>query len=143
MEQIEDSIYMLVAGLLVVAGAFLLWSAATTLVSDLTHAADPLGIVLTVLDKGLVLFIIAELLHTVRITIVQRTLAAEPFLIVGVIAGIRRLLVLTAQTAEKGFHWNPEGIELALLTFLVLAMTAAVLLWHRFYHSVPEPDEQS
>ncbi|MFE2473695.1 hypothetical protein [Streptomyces mirabilis] len=34
------------------------------------------------------LFIVAELLHTVRLTIRNRTLDVEPFLVGGVIAGI-------------------------------------------------------
>jgi len=89
----------------------------------------------SVLDKGLVLFIIAELLHTVRVTIQERTLVVEPFLIVGVIAGIRRLLLITAQTAEdpRGFQWNPQGIEITVLLALVLGITVALILLRRFY----------
>ncbi|MFF2467607.1 phosphate-starvation-inducible PsiE family protein, partial [Streptomyces mirabilis] len=52
------------------------------------------------LDNGLVLFIVAELLHTVRLTILNQTLDAEPFLVVGLIAGIRKVLIVTAE-AEK------------------------------------------
>jgi uncharacterized membrane protein (DUF373 family) len=135
---VEDGIYIVVAVLLLAAGALALWSAVSSLYSDLTSSSatvrDPLHVVVDVLDKGLILFIIAELLHTVRVTIQSRTLAAEPFLIVAIIAGIRRILILTAQAAQQGqFNWNPQGIELVLLTGLVLAMTLAVILWRRFY----------
>lgn len=136
-DQVEDAIYVLVAALLVIAGAFLLWSAVTSLFTDLSKARDPADIVLSVLDKGLILFIIAELLHTVRVTIQERTLVAEPFLVVALIAGIRRLLLITAQAAQpnKAFQWNPQGIEITILLGLVLGMTLALILWRRFYGS--------
>ena len=66
---------------------------------------------LSALDNGLVLFIVAVLLHTVRLTIRNQTLGAEPFLVVGLIAGIRKVLIVTAE-AEKSFRWNDQGIEL-------------------------------
>lgn len=131
----EDGIHVVVAALLVVAGGFVLWSVLTTMIKDLQATADPLAIVTFVLDKGLVLFIIAELLHTVRVTIQERRLVVEPFLIVGLIAGVRRLLVITAQVAEPSgkFSWNPQGIEIIILLGVVLTMTIALVLWHRFY----------
>jgi uncharacterized membrane protein (DUF373 family) len=134
-DQIEDGIHILAAILLIIAGAFVLWSAATELATQVQGAKNPLTIVNTVLDKGLYLFIIAELLHTVRVTIEERTLVVEPFLIVGLIAAVRRLLLVTAQVAENSaaFKWNPQGIEIAILLALVLGMTLAVILWRRYY----------
>jgi uncharacterized membrane protein (DUF373 family) len=130
-DDIEDAIYVLVAALLVIAGLLLLWSTVTTLYRDMVHQADPLVVVLRVLDRGLVLFIIAELLHTVRITIQDRALTAGPFLVVGLIAAIRRVLILTAQAAERGFRWDPDGIELLVLILLITVLTGAALLWFR------------
>lgn len=139
----EDGIHAVVAALLVVAGGFVLWSVFSTMVRDLQNAADPLQIVTFVLDKGLVLFIIAELLHTVRVTIQERRLVVEPFLIVGLIAGVRRLLVITAQVAEPSgkFSWNPQGIEIIILLGVILTMTLALVLWHRFYGRRPSTEE--
>jgi ABC-type xylose transport system permease subunit len=63
----------------------------------------------------------------------------EPFLIVGLIAGVRRLLLVTAQIAESTseggvkFQWNPQGIEIVVLLALVLGMTLALILWRRYY----------
>ncbi len=127
-EQLEEGIYLVVAVLLAIAAIFLLVSAAQQAVQELQASRDPLDIVLTVLDKGLVLFMVAELLHTVRITLRDRTLAAEPLLIVGLIAGIRRVLILTAQS-DASFHWNPQGIQLVILVGLVLVMAVAILVW--------------
>lgn len=132
---VEDAIHVVVAVLLVLAGGFVLWSVVTKMGDELRQATTPQEVVTFVLDKGLVLFIIAELLHTVRVTIQERRLVVEPFLIVGLIAGVRRLLVITAQVAEPNgnFKWNPQGIEIVILLALVLSMTVALVLWRRFY----------
>lgn len=143
---VEDGIYIVVAILLLGAAAFALWSTISTLITDVQQLGaaknpDPVTIVTDILDKGLILFIIAELLHTVRVTLNERALVAEPFLIVGLIAGVRRLLILTAQATQSpnAFRWNPQGIELLLLIVLIMVMTLAVLLWRRLY--VPDGKE--
>jgi len=143
-DYIEDAIHVIVAGLLVVAGAFALWAALSDLVTALQKPDwSALAIVTGVLDKGLYLFIIAELLHTVRVTIQQRTLVVEPFLIVGLIAGVRRLLLVTAQVAEdpSKFQVNPQGVEIGILLALVLGMTVALILWRRYYGRPAMPQE--
>ncbi len=133
-ERMEEGIYVIVSGLLVLAAVFLVVSGFRDAIGEFQAPAPgsnpPLDLVLNVLDKGLLLLMVAELLHTVRITVRDRGLAAEPFLIVGLIAGIRRVLILTAHT-ETNFHWNPEGIELVILIGLVLVMAIAILVWRR------------
>ena len=129
-ERFEEGIYLVVAALLLLAAAFLVVSGVRDAVNELASSEDPVQIVLTLLDKGLLLFMVAELLHTVRITVNERALAAEPFLIVGLIAGIRRVLILTAQT-EKSFSWTAQGIEIVILTGLILVMAVAILIWRR------------
>ena len=130
LQLVEDGIHILVAALLVVVAVLLVVDTTRGLVSQLMRPYDALSLVLTVLDKTLVLFIVAELLHTVRITIQKRTLDAGPFLVVGLIAGIRRVLIVTAQ-AERSFQWNPQGIELVILIMLILVMAVAILVWRR------------
>ncbi|WP_260695799.1 phosphate-starvation-inducible PsiE family protein [Streptomyces sp. IB201691-2A2] len=53
-----------------------------------------------------------------------------PFLVVGLIAGIRKVLIVTAE-AEKSFRWNVEGIELLILAGLILVMATAAYVWRR------------
>ncbi len=129
-ERLEEGIYLVVAALLLLAAVFLLISGVRDALNDLRANLDPVEVVLTLLDKGLLLFMVAELLHTVRITVNERALAAEPFLIVGLIAGIRRVLILTAQT-ERSFSWTGQGIEIVILTGLILVMAVAILIWRR------------
>src|SRR5438045_9448581 len=96
-DYVEDAIHVLVAALLVIAGGFVLWSVIATIGAELTKPADPLTFATKILDKGLVLVIIAELPHTVRVTIQERTLVGGPLLVVGTLAGLGRLPLATGQ----------------------------------------------
>lgn len=133
-DYVEDAIYIVVAVFLVIAGVFVIWNAVTTLISDIGGSLTKL--VTDILDNGLLLFIIAELLHTVRATIQERTLVVEPFLIVGLIAAVRRLLLITAQLAANStqhFSWQQQGIEMTVLLALIVGITIALVLYHRFH----------
>jgi hypothetical protein len=97
---------------------------------------------LRVLDQLLVVLMLVEILHTVRISIRSHILVTEPFLVVGLIASIRRILVITleAATLTKGETWSTEGasifrasmIELGLLGLLVLILVFSITLLRRF-----------
>jgi hypothetical protein len=85
---------------------------------------------ITVLDQLLLVLMIVEVLYTVQVSFREHALMPEPFLVVGLIAGIRRVLVLTAQLSELT-EKNSEGLrnamlELALLTALILALVGAL-----------------
>ena len=122
--------YSLVALLLALAALLLIWGAASSTVSDLQHSFDPLTVVLNLLDRGLILFMVVELLHTVRITLHGHELTAEPFLIVGLIAAIRRVLLLTAESGTD-FRFDQQGAELIILIGLILVMSIGILIWRR------------
>ena len=68
--------------------------------------------VLQALDTLLLVVMITEILHTVGISLRDRTLAIEPFIVIGVIAAIRRILVVTAEQASQvlniwlNFRWR-------------------------------------
>jgi uncharacterized membrane protein (DUF373 family) len=135
---VEDSVHVVVALLLTLLAIVLLIDVADGVISALRGPYQSVQLVLSFLDSTLVLFIVAELMHTVRITITSHHLQAEPFLIVGLIAGVRRVLLVTAE-AERSFRWNPQGIELLVLMGLILAMALAILLLRRW----PSMQEQS
>ncbi len=97
---------------------------------------------LRVLDQLLVVLMLVEILHTVRISIRSHFLVTEPFLVVGLIASIRRILVITLEAANltKGGTWSTEGasifrasmIELGLLGLLLLILVFSITLLRRF-----------
>ena len=78
------ALLMLTALATMVSAGRLLWEAA----SHATIAAQTLR----VLDELLVALMLVEILHTVRISIRSHVLVTEPFLVIGLIASIRRML---------------------------------------------------
>src|SRR6478672_8161040 len=96
-----------------------------------------------VLNELLVVLMAVEILNTVRISIRSHILVIEPFLVVGLIASIRRILVITLEAAAltKEGHWATEGassifhssmIELGLLGLLVLVLVVSITLLRRY-----------
>jgi uncharacterized membrane protein (DUF373 family) len=88
------------------------------------------------IDRLLLVLMLVELLHTVRISIRSHTLVVEPFLIIGLIAIIRRTLVLTLQAEgfTQDIHWTPDVeshfrasmIEAGMLALLVTVLIASI-----------------
>jgi hypothetical protein len=93
------------------------------------------GRVVDLLDRILLILMIVELSYTVQVSFREHALVPEPFLLVGLIAGIRRVLVLTAEfntLVDKGEAvFRNAMIELALLTLMIVALVASLLMLRR------------
>jgi uncharacterized membrane protein (DUF373 family) len=107
---------------------------------------------LRVLNQLLIVLMLVEILHTVRISIRSHVLVTEPFLVVGLIASIRRILVITleAATLTKEGAWTTEGAsgifqssmnELRLLGLLVFVFVVSITLLRRFAPTSKELSE--
>ncbi|MET0147069.1 MAG: phosphate-starvation-inducible PsiE family protein [Ilumatobacteraceae bacterium] len=119
----EDVIYVGISALLVVASGVLLVVA----VQELLDVLDGLGAdpVVEVLDTLLLLFIFVELLSAVRATVTTRGLIAEPFLIVGIIASIKEIVVLSVKAADDiggGAKFRDQLWEIGVLGVVVLLL---------------------
>jgi uncharacterized membrane protein (DUF373 family) len=115
-----------VAALLVVAAGFIL---AGTVV-DLIEGSDSRAIAdagVFVLERVLLLFIITEMLYTLLLVDAGGRILVEPFLFIGLIAVVRRVLVLTA---ESEFDGNGAvlafAIEIGALGALALVLALAI-----------------
>jgi uncharacterized membrane protein (DUF373 family) len=98
-------------------------------------------VTIEVLDTLLLVFIVVELLFAVRATLVKRELVAEPFLLVGIIASIKEIVVLSVKAAEqvgKGAVFDDQLKEIAVLGVLVLLLAVAAWLLRL---KEREPDE--
>ena len=99
--------------------------------------------VLGVLDRLLLAFIFVELIDTIRVTLRERGIfIAEPFLLVGLIAVVRRILLLTAaleQTASTEEFQNML-LELGVMTGLVIVLTIALYFTRRMRLSEKETE---
>ncbi len=98
-------------------------------------------VILPIIDRLLFVLLLVEVLHTVRASIRTGGLTPEPFLIVGLIASIRRVLVITLQTSEatKPGGWSPENdaiirgamLELTVIGGLILILVVSLYLLGR------------
>jgi len=136
---LEAVLYVCVGILLSVAALAVLVDACVNLWRGIVqHTLPSYG--LDVLDQLLVVLVLVEILHTVRISIRSREISIEPFLIVGLIASVRRVLVITMQAAKltEESHGPSDAdvfhrsmIELGLLGFLVLAFVFSIYFLRR------------
>jgi uncharacterized membrane protein (DUF373 family) len=140
LEVTEQVIYGLLALLLAATALVAIASAAKTLLGALR--GDMSLEVSQALNALILVLMAVEILNTVRISIRAHALLLEPFLVVGVIASIRRILMITLDAAAltKNGRWsNPTAepvfratmVELGLLGLLVLVLACAIILLRR------------
>ena len=93
----------------------------------------------SMLDTLLLVFVLIELLSAVRATITEHQLVAEPFLLVGVIATIKELVVTANEARDKtGDAFDEAAIEIGVLSWLLLVLAVALFLLRR---KEREPEE--
>ncbi len=137
----EVAIYSILAVLLFITALAAIGSAGKLLWDGLSHWTVATE-TLRVLDQLLVVLMLVEILHTVRISIRSHILVTEPFLVVGLIASIRRILVITLEaatmtkegvwTAERASIFRASMTELGLLGLLVLILVFSITLLRRY-----------
>jgi len=111
----------------VIVGVVLLALAGAELVSGIVDfftgvrkiGFDPAGI--NLLYRVLLVFILVEIVHTVVLSLRSHHLVAEPFIVVGLVAVIRKILVVLS-----GSGTIPTE-ELALLTAMIFVFVAALI----------------
>jgi Phosphate-starvation-inducible E family len=134
-----ETIFYVVAGfLLCAAAAVAMFEAAEILWRALvTRTFADYGLLM--LDRLLLVLMLVEILHTVRTSILSKEfMFVIPFLIVGLIASVRRVLVITMHaaklseqdlgSAQRSIAFRSEMVELGLLGFLVLVFALSIVL---------------
>jgi hypothetical protein len=149
----EVTIYVLLSVMLTLTALAALLSAGKMLVDGTVHWTLEAQIP-RVLNGLLVVLMVVEILNTVRISIRSQTLVIEPFLVVGLIASIRRILVITldAATLTKDGRWSTDGaeaifrasmVELGLLAGVILVLVFGITLLRRFAPRASEGEQLS
>ncbi len=128
---LETGIYVAVGVFLTVAAVFLLIGTINDLRHAVSNGSNAVTIGVLVLDRILLMLIVAELVYTLGLVIHTHELSAEPFLIIGLIAVVRRTLILTASiesfpTAGRGL--TNLLLQLGALSGLAIALSVAVYL---------------
>jgi uncharacterized membrane protein (DUF373 family) len=130
MEVVEGVLYALVALLLVCSALVALGAVGYDLVDGVGDGA--LEAASTALDGLLLVFILIELLGAVRATVAERQLVAEPFLIVGMIASIKEIVVASLKAGSlEGEALQDAMLEIGVLGAVVLLLALASYLVRR------------
>lgn len=126
-----------VVGLLLSAVALTLAFRALQVVYELIVSSSASTIPLTAhfLDLILLILMLAEIIYTVTLSLRGTVLSPRPFLIVALIAVIRRILVITVQEVQNDrlrSGWVTQTtLDLAVLTLVVMAFVLAIWLLQR------------
>jgi uncharacterized membrane protein (DUF373 family) len=139
----EKAVYALL-GVLLSATALVALGSASMHLWDALRDWGASAAMLAVIERLLLVFMLIEILHTVRASMQSRTLTCEPFLVVALIASVRRMLVITLQSAEAAHDavWTVEReiifrstmLELAVLGGLTLVTVFSIYMLRRSRH---------
>jgi uncharacterized membrane protein (DUF373 family) len=126
LEHAQDVVTVTVGIVLIVLAAVVLVSG---IVDFLDGSSGPISLAAPILvDRVLLVLILVEIVHTVVLSLRSHRLVAQPFIVVGLVAVIRRILfVLTPGNEAK-----VTSSELALLITMVAVFVAGLIVVSRF-----------
>ena len=130
--RVEHWITMGIGGILIVATLLLLTGTLAS-VWDVARHWPVTDNIFLIVDKLLFTLMLVEILHTVRQSITSNQIYVEPFLIVGVIASVRRILIVTVEVANQGSNQSAMDflhamVELGVLGALTLVLVVSMYL---------------
>jgi uncharacterized membrane protein (DUF373 family) len=137
----EQMIYGIAAIALVAGAVALLVEAVVSFLDSVGN--DVVAAATELLGVLLLVFVFVELLGAVRVTMRERRLVAEPFLLVGIIASIKEIVVVAGAENPEQQGWQAFGqamIEVGALALVILVLAISSLLLRRRER---EPAEES
>jgi uncharacterized membrane protein (DUF373 family) len=137
----EQLIYGIAAIALVAGAVALLVEAVVSFLDSVGN--DVVAAATELLGVLLLVFVFVELLGAVRVTMRERRLVAEPFLLVGIIASIKEIVVVAGAENPEQQGWQAFGqamIEVGALALVILVLAISSLLLRRRER---EPAEES
>lgn len=123
---VEDVLYVGLGVVLAMSGVVLLGNAAVRFARSLMAGPIPANVV-TVLDQLLLVLMIIEVLYTVQVSFREHVLVPEPFVLVALIAAVRRILVITAELGSL-MDQGSEAARYAMVELGLLTVMAGVLV---------------
>ena len=125
----ERAIFFAIGVLLFLGALALLKESASVLFKMYFGAGDSLSLGSKFLDVVLLVLMIVELAYTVILSLRGAVLQSEPFLIVGLIAVIRRMLVITVgEVGGHGESVRTNVAELGILTAIVIVFVGSIVM---------------
>ncbi len=132
LQQAEHALNVGIALALAAAGVVLFFN---VLLTFGRHVGDEpfVDSILQLLDGLILVFIVTELLHTLRSVIAEGILLTEPFLVVGIVAIVRRLIVISAEAS--GYvgkaDFDDLMVEMGVLVGGLLVLGLVIFLLRR------------
>jgi uncharacterized membrane protein (DUF373 family) len=125
LEHAQDFVTIVVGVVLIVLAATLIVSGVISFVADAVHQSISVAAI-NLLDRVLLVLILVEIVHTVVLSLRAHRLIAQPFIVVGLVAVIRRILFLLSNQAAV------SSAELGLLIAMVVAFIAGLIAVSQF-----------
>jgi uncharacterized membrane protein (DUF373 family) len=119
-------VLILLAAVLMIAGIVEFARTMSGSITSATVASAATGL----LDQVLLVLILVEIVHTVVLSLRAHRLVAQPFIVVGLVAVIRRILFILSNQIPVS---TPE---LALLIAMIVVFIGGLILVNRFEKSV-------
>ena len=142
--RLEDAVYWAIAVVLFMGCAALIVAQFNTMLRLRNAPVDTT--MLEVLDGLLLIFIFVELLYAVRACLRSHEIVAEPFLIVGILAGIKEIVVLSVEAAtllKDGPQFSRAVVEIGVLAGVVLALALAAFVLRERRRDTEDAGEQA
>ncbi len=135
---VQQIMYGAVALSILLATGFVIFDALSAFLNIFqVNGASISHTVLTVVDRLLLALMLLEILHTVEITFDEgfHLACVEPFLFVGIIASIRRILIISIEMSHQGSFeqaiFKAFMIETGVLGLLILSFIIGLVLLRR------------
>lgn len=130
-EFIENLIYVVIILFLIAASVLLIYDELIT-ISHYSSSKNSIQIIIEIIAKTLLLLMVIEIMYTVRISIKDHALCAEPFLVIGLIASIRRILIISVETTYEPALFQNFMIEIGVLVGLIIIFVYAIVLLRKY-----------
>jgi uncharacterized membrane protein (DUF373 family) len=125
LEHVQDYVAAVVGVVLILLAAVLIVSGLIGFARDLA-ARSVLAAATGLLDRLLLVLIVAEIVHTVVLSLRAHRLVAQPFIVVGLVAVIRKILLVLSDENSV------DTTQLWLLIAMVVAFVAGLIAVSRF-----------
>jgi phosphate starvation-inducible membrane PsiE len=145
LKRIESVVLFIIAIVLAVLAVLLLFSSVQALYVAVV-GGQIRDQAIEILDSVLLVMMTMEIVYTVTLSLESHKLVAEPFLIVGAIAAIRRMLVITAESTKienQPALFQSTLIELGLLAVTIIIIAGSVYILRSSQKFLPPSDREA
>ena len=127
----ENIIYVIIAILLFITSIFLIYDIMHSFFVH-SYADGFIRWIVEIIDKILLMLMVIEIFYTVHVSFKEHVLGPEPFFIVGLIAAIRRILVISVESAYMPEKFNNHMIEISILGGLIFIFVISLILLRKY-----------